>query len=169
MSILTFGYGSNMLLRKVQLNVPSAIKFSNACLSGYRFAFNKVSKDGSGKGNIIQTKNLNDVVYGIIIQIADVEKKTLDKEEGLGKGYNEEKIMVAQDNGQRIEVVTYIADTTHVQEDLWPFDWYRDMVLNGAIENKIPASYIDFLKQFPFTIDPDQKRRLKKYSIIYSK
>lgn len=169
MPILSFGYGSNMLLRKVQVNVPSAIKLSNAFLPGFRFAFNKKSKDGSGKGNLIETKNPDDKVWGIVIQIADDEKKALDKEEGLGKGYNEKNIIVTPDREQPIEVLAYIADPTHVQDDLWPYDWYRDMVVLGAIENNISQRYISFLKQFPFTIDPDQRRRMEKYSIINRK
>lgn len=53
-----------MLLRKVQVNVHSATKLANAFLPGYRFTFSKKSKDGSGKGNIIETKNPDDVVWG---------------------------------------------------------------------------------------------------------
>jgi gamma-glutamylcyclotransferase len=169
MPILSFGYGSNMMLRKVQVNVPSATKMSNATLAGYRFVFNKVSKDGSAKGNIILTNNPSDVVCGIVIQIADNEKKALDIEEGLGKGYNEETITVTFDDNQTREVAVYTAHPNHIQENLWPYDWYRDMVIYGGMENNLPEKYIQFLKLFPFTIDPDQERRLEKYSIINSK
>lgn len=106
---------------------------------------------------------------GIIIQIADNEKEALDKEEGLGKGYNERNIIVTVENKGPIEVYSYIADPAHVQDDLWPYDWYRDMVVVGAIENNTAIECISFLNKFPFTIDPDQSRRLSKYSIINTK
>lgn len=85
------------------MNVPSATKLANAFLPGYRFTFSKKSKDGSGKGNIIETKNPDDVVWGIIIQIADNEKEALDKEEGLGKGYNERNIIVTCNGGKLLK------------------------------------------------------------------
>lgn len=169
MPVLSFGYGSNMLLRKVQVNVPSAKKISNAFLTGYRFAFNKVSKDGSAKGNIICTSNPSDSVWGIVIQIADYEKQALDKEEGLGAGYDEETITVTCENNKSLKTVAYVAQPRHIEENLWPYDWYRDMVVYGAVENNLPKNYIQFLKLFAFTIDPNQKRRQDKYSIIYSK
>lgn len=168
MKIYNFAYGSNMLLRKLQVNVPSAVKITNAFLQGYRFDFNKLSKDGSAKGNITKTDSDKDKAWGVVYEIEMQEKKALDKEEGLGKGYNEGRLIVTTEKENSIEVLAYIADEGAVQKNLLPYDWYRDMVIIGAVENSIEKSYITFLKEFAYTVDPDHERRKKKFSIVIS-
>ena len=155
-----------MLLRKLNVNVPSAVKITNGFLPGYRFDFNKVSKDGSGKGNIVKTSMATDKVCGVIYEINVADKKALDKEEGLGKGYNEERLIITTDEYNQVECFAYVADKSATKEHLSPYDWYRDMVVIGAIENSIESSYIAFLKVFPYAVDPDHERRKKKYFII---
>ena len=166
MNIQIFAYGSNMLLRKLKVNVPSAVKLTNAYLPGFRFAFDKVSKDGSSKGNIVKTGIATDKVWGVVYEIEIEDKKALDREEGLGKGYNEEKLVVTAVDNNQVECCAYVADKSAEKENLLPYDWYRDMVVIGAIENSLESEYIAFLKAFQYSIDPDYERRKKKYFII---
>ena len=53
MTIPYFAFGSNMLLERIKKRVPSARVLGNATLGGYALRFNKLSKDGSGKANIV--------------------------------------------------------------------------------------------------------------------
>ena len=162
-----FAYGSNMLLQKLKVNVPSARKVANACLREYRFAFNKISrKDGSAKGNIMPTGKGEDAVWGVLFDIEDRDKQALDKEEGLGKGYNEIVISIATIDNKIVNALAYIADKSAIQDSLLPFDWYRDMVVIGAARNELPERYIDELRKFPFRADNDEERRCRKYSMI---
>lgn len=162
-----FAYGSNMLLQKLKVNVPSARKVANACLREYRFAFNKTSKkDGSAKGNIIPTGNSEDTVWGVLFDIQNRDKQALDREEGLGYGYNEIAVSIATIDNKIVHALAYIADDSAIQDILLHFDWYRDMVVIGAAHNELPESYIDELKKFPFKADNDEIRRHRKYSII---
>lgn len=165
--MLIFGYGSNMLLQKLKVNVPSARKIANAYLGGYVFSFNKVSKkDGSAKGNITWTGNAEKVVWGVVFEISERDKAALDREEGLGNGYNEITVSVITDKKETMEVLVYIADKSAIQQNLLPFDWYRDMVVTGAETNGLPESYIEDLKNFAFIKDNDETRRNLKYKII---
>ncbi len=165
--MLIFSYGSNMLLQKLKINVPSARKISNARLKEYRFAFNKVSrKDGSAKGNILWTGNETDNVWGVVFEIDDRDKKALDREEGLGKGYSEIAVSVTTAKNETIEALVYIADKEATQHDLLSFDWYRDMVVMGARQNSLPESFINDLEKLPFIRDDNEGRRNKKYKII---
>jgi len=89
-----FSYGSNMNIERLKKRTPSAMKLSNGFLKEYQFKCNKVSNTGSSKGNIVFTGSSNDIVWSVIFDIADKEKKSLDDAEGLGNGYNETKIVV---------------------------------------------------------------------------
>lgn len=96
--MLIFAYGSNMNLNRLTQRVPSAVKFCNVFLPGYKLVCNKVSKkDGSAKANIIKTDNLAELVWGVLFNINSNEKPLLDKAEGLGKGYNEDTLTVSDE------------------------------------------------------------------------
>lgn len=156
-----------MLLRKLKVNVPSAVKVTNAFLQGYRFHFNKISKDGSAKGNIIKTNNESDIVWGVVYEIEMRDKLALDKEEGLNKGYNEETVTIKTAKLDSVETLAYIADEGAIKESVLPYDRYRDLLVIGSIENSIDKNYITFLNEFEYSVDPDHERRKKRYSIIH--
>ena len=165
--MLIFSYGSNMLMQKLKVNVPSARKITNARLKEYRFAFNKVSrKDGSAKGNILWTGNETDNVWGVVFEIDSLDKKALDREEGLGKGYSEISVSVTTAENKIVEALVYIADAEAIRNNLLPLDWYRNMVVMGASQNRLPESYINDLEKLLFIRDDDERRRNEKYKII---
>lgn len=161
-----FAYGSNMNINRLKNRVPSAIKISNASLGGYSFAFNKKSTDGSVKGNIEQTKNANDKVWGVVFEMDEKEKEKLDDAEGLGKGYNEKVIEVTGTDGQLIKAQVYIADSAVIDNTLQPYDWYKEYVISGAKENRLPEDYRATLENWQATEDLDKKRRQKHYTAM---
>ncbi|MFT3909745.1 MAG: gamma-glutamylcyclotransferase family protein [Ferruginibacter sp.] len=161
-----FAYGSNMNLKRLQKRVPSATKVSNASLDGYAFKFNKTSNDGSGKGNIEQTNNPADKVWGVIFEIDDQEKAKLDEAEGLGNGYNETLIDVTATNGQKVSTQVYLGDAGVINNALNPFDWYKAYVVSGAKDNELPGDYTAGLEAALSTVDSDTKRRDKHFKVI---
>ena len=62
------------------------------------------------------------------------------------------------DDGGTTDAVTYVADDRHVDPARVPFDWYRALVVAGAIEHGPPARYIDELARIPAIPDPDTAR-----------
>lgn len=167
--MLIFSYGSNMNLNRFTQRVPSAVKVSNAFLPGYKFVCNKKSKDGSAKANIIKTDISGELVWGVLFNIDSKEKPLLDKAEGLGLGYNEDTLTFWDQLSNSYSAQVYIADDDSISSHLLPFDWYKEFIVTGGIQNKLPADYISQLQSILCVSDPDEKRRFKNYSILSGK
>ena len=168
--MLIFAYGSNMNLNRLTQRVPSAVKVCNVFLPGYKLVCNKVSKkDGSAKANIVKTDNLGELVWGVLFYINSNEKPLLDKAEGLGMGYNEDTLTFSDETNNPYVAQVYIADSKAVDNNLLPFDWYKDFIVSGAIQNKLPVEYIYQLKSISFVRDHDEKRRTENYAILSGK
>ncbi|MBC6489671.1 gamma-glutamylcyclotransferase family protein [Flavihumibacter stibioxidans] len=168
--MLIFAYGSNMNLNRLTQRVPSAVKVCNVFLPGYKLVCNKVSKkDGSAKANIVKTDNLGELVWGVLFYINSNEKPLLDKAEGLGMGYNEDTLTFSDETNNPYVAQVYIADSKTIDNNLLPFDWYKDFIVSGAIQNKLPVEYISQLKSMGFVHDHDEKRRTENYAILSGK
>lgn len=164
--ILYFAYGSNMLTRRLRApdRCPSAVVVDLGFVSGRRVTFDKVSNDGSGKCDIEATRNLNDRAYGVLFEIDCSEKPALDRAEGLGKGYCEEDVKVITGRGTR-DAIAYVATTK--EPALWPYHWYKALVIAGAIEHRLPESYIEWLRTFDSKADPNVRRRAENESLLF--
>jgi gamma-glutamylcyclotransferase (GGCT)/AIG2-like uncharacterized protein YtfP len=115
---------------------------SRAKVNGWKLLFNKRSKDKSGKANLIYTGDMS-LVWGVIFDITEDQKPLLDKFEGLGKGYDELKLKVISDLDEEIECVCYIAtDEKYLDNNLKPYDWYKEYCLIGAKQHNLPEDYI---------------------------
>ncbi|WP_430897826.1 MULTISPECIES: gamma-glutamylcyclotransferase family protein [unclassified Paraflavitalea] len=167
--MLIFAYGSNMNLNRLIKRVPSSVKITNAFLPGYRLVCNKVSKDGSAKANIIKTDNLAELVWGVLFSININEKSFLDKAEGLGMGYNEDKLTFFDDADNSYRAQVYIADSKAIDTNLFPYDWYKEFIVSGAILNKLPAEYISQIQSISSVRDHDEERRTENYAILSGK
>jgi gamma-glutamylcyclotransferase (GGCT)/AIG2-like uncharacterized protein YtfP len=142
-TITYFAFGSNMLLERIKKRVPSACVLGNATLGGYALRFNKLSKDGSAKANIVPSTDPQAVVYGILYRLDEDERPRLDKAEGLGHGYQIHHVRVRRDGeGGEEEAFTYVAASDAIRDDLPPFRWYKDIVIQGATQNHLPESYV---------------------------
>lgn len=164
--MLIFSYGSNMNLNRLTQRVPSVVKVSNAFLTGYKFVCNKISKDGSAKANIIKSDIPGELVWGVLFNIDNKEKPLLDKAEGLGFGYNEDKLTFLGDMDYPHAAQIYVADSKAINNDLLPYDWYKEFIVTGAIQNQLPPEYISQLQSIICIDDPDEERKLKNYSIL---
>ena len=137
-----FCYGSNMNTERITERCSSSRFISRAKVNGYKLVFNKKSKDKSGKANLIYTGDKS-LVWGVIFDISEDQKPLLDKAEGLGRGYDEYKLIVINDLEQEIECVCYIAtDEKYLDNNLKPYDWYKEYCLIGAKQHNLPEDYI---------------------------
>lgn len=155
-----------MNINRLKERVPSAIKVCNASIEGYKFSFNKRSNvDGSAKGNMHQTNDTADKVWGVIFEIAETDKPGLDEVEGLGKGYNEKQIDLLDDNGNAIQAQVYVADAAAINNEVLPFDWYKAFVVTGAEQNNLPADYTETLKNATAKADKNGQRSQQQQAI----
>jgi hypothetical protein len=139
-----FAYGSNMSFDRLtaQDRLPSAKVKTIGHITGYVFKFNKISIDGSGKGNIEHTGNPNNMVYGVVYEFDKSEKSKLDNAE---KGYDEITVTVSTPKG---EIKAYAYYSTNTDNTLKPTASYKKYVVDGAKENGLPKDYIKKLRRF---------------------
>ena len=73
-----FCYGSNMSSERITERCSSSRFISIAKVSGWKLLFNKRSKDGSGKANLVYTGDVS-LVWGVIFDISEDQKPILDR------------------------------------------------------------------------------------------
>jgi hypothetical protein len=164
--MLYFAYGSNMCTGRLQRRVKSATFVRIAKLTRHSFRFHKrSSKDGSAKGDALETGKQSDIVWGVIFAIDEREKPKLDREEGLGFGYGEKTATVIDVGGQEYDVALYIAEQSHIDTSLRPYSWYKRFVVDGARQHSLPQEYVSSLSLMPDVEDPDPERDRQERSI----
>lgn len=159
-SVFYFAYGSNMGPRRLQARVNSARCLTPALVKGYRFAFNKLSRDGSAKAGIEQA--LAESVQGVLYEIDMLDVRALRKVEGVGRGY-EESIVKTTYGGEPIEALTFVP--TDICSDRAPYSWYLFHILIGATAAQFDAAYLRWLADFNHWKDHDTSREERELTI----
>lgn len=142
MNILYFAYGSNMLMSRLLARISPIKKVGNAKAIGWRVVFNKRSKDGSGKANLILAPEHE--TPGVLYEI---DKLVLDKLDKFEKGYDRTSIEVYSESEKPINTITYISRITI--DPPVALDAYKQLVITGARENNLSEDYIQYLQQLP--------------------
>ena len=153
MSILYFGYGSNMPKAVIEGRVGPCERVGVAYITGYTLRFHKRSTiDHTGKCDAYCTGKPTDRVWGSLDRLSDDQIATMDKIEG--PGYR--RVTVKATMGERVvEAHIYMARPEAVNPDLSPLDSYKECVLSGARELNLPRAYIDVIETVPSMPDPD--------------
>jgi hypothetical protein len=113
----------------------------------------------SCKCNAFKTAEPTDAVIGCVYEIPSNQKPALDRAEGLGAGYHEEIVHVLSPKGGEVVVCTYIADASFIDDSLQPYSWYKNFVLAGAEEHRLPVEYVESRIGAVHAIrDPDPQR-----------
>lgn len=150
-----FAYGSNLYLPRLRARVPSCVPLGPGQLLGYRLAFHKQGRDGSGKCNVVPTGNLHDIVHGRLFELPQVELDALHRAEGFG--YDQAWADVCC-GGEVRAAMFYLGRAEFVDDSLRPFAWYKAFVLRGAREAGLPADYLAQIDEVPAVADPDRRR-----------
>lgn len=61
---------------------------------------------------------------------------------------------------------TYIASKSNIDDSLKPYQWYKALVVEGAIEHSLPSNYIKKFQQVKAVSDPDRKRAEMNFTIV---
>lgn len=163
MSITYFAYGSNMASHRLLQRLPGARHLEVGILTGHQLCFRKNDSGLSGKCDIELTGDHQDEVIGVVYQISQDDKVTLDQIEGLGTGYNEKMVQVTTLSGRILSTVTYYA--IDIDHSVVPYHWYKQHVLRGAIEHGLPEDYISKIDSIESRQDPDEQRNRRELSI----
>jgi hypothetical protein len=149
-------YGSNMLRARLLRRVRSASDPRVVRVPGYAVRYRKLSVDGSAKCDLVHVGEPS-TAYGVVYDIEPEQQAILDCFEGVGGGYHLASVTV-QVQGRLLDVLTYLADDTHLVAGLLPYDWYRDLVVAGARQHGLPDAYVGEQLDVPASPDPDATR-----------
>ena len=153
-------YGSNLYPPRLAARIPIVAVVGVVELPGWALAFNKRGSDGSAKCNLHCRDGA--LAYGVIYRIAAVDRATLDRIEGAGRGYDVDALTLAPHG----ECCFYRATADAIDESLRPFDWYRAYVLAGARHHALPQCYLDQIAAVLTVIDSDARRRAENFARI---
>ena len=157
-------YGSNLHPLRLTARVPSARFLGLTTIPGYKLCFHKRhQEDLSGKCNMYLTGQDADFVIGAIYAMRGEEKPLLDQCEG--PGYRSDTIRVDL-AGVPQDCFVYIAEHSHIDDELVPHCWYRNIVLLGAEYHRLPEPYLDRIREVKTAKDPDAARHQKHYDLI---
>lgn len=143
--------------------VPSAKLIGAAIHPGHRLAFHKKSTDGSSKCNMFQSGSESDRIHGAIYQINYHHKNELDRFEG--NGYRDNQITLHHDR-EVYPCFTYLAQQSHIVDDVKPYHWYKKLVVLGARYLEFPSTYISSIEAVESMEDPDSDRRRETRKLI---
>lgn len=153
-----FAYGSNLLESRMQARVPCD-RVGIGQLVGYRLVFN-LMVGGSGKCDVIETREPEDSVWGAIYSIPWWRIGRLDRYEGFPSIYHRQRLNVV--SGKSTYPCEVYIGTGNWHRDVLPFDWYLHHVKLGAFEQGLPKEYQDFLAEQKSQHDANKLRFLQE-------
>ncbi|XP_043575145.1 gamma-glutamylcyclotransferase-like [Chiloscyllium plagiosum] len=160
-SFCYFGYGSNLLRERLQLQTSSAVRLGVGYLKGYKLAFGfpdlQDSRWGGGVATIIPSPE--DDVWGVIWRLEAADRPSLDDQEGVKIGlYSPIQVKIQQENTGEVLCQTYQMNNFN---STLPSPLYKKVICTGAKQNGLPAEYIkkldaiktnNYNETTPFTI-----------------
>ena len=153
-----FAYGSNMHFGRMIERLSRVRFLETAILGEHTIRFHKLGRDRSGKCNVVTDPERH--VAGAIYRLEAKAFSLLDRIEG--SGYRRMPIVVRGiRSARRYRANCYVAKTVAIEESLIPYDWYRDIVVDGARCLGLAGDYVEWLRSFPAQTDPNRLRRIK--------
>ncbi len=164
--VVYFAYGSNMSTARLRKRMLSCKPLGVATLLGHTLRFHKHSMDKSGRCNAFASGNDNSVI-GVLFTFDPVDRAKLDEAEGVGSGYEHAMVTVINDKGRRRKVFTYLATPDYIDDGLKPYGWYKNLVLAGSKEHRLPLEYIaEYIQSVEAIEDPNKTRDKKQRAIL---
>ena len=152
-------YGSNLHPSRLTQRTPSAQLIGPGFLPNWSLCFHKRSKDESGKCSIVAGDT---GVHFAVFELSAADKLTLDSIEGVGVGYAEILLGIPGCG----DCVSYIAEASHVDDTLQPYDWYKELVLEGMRFHGFPGHYLTPVESIAALGDPDPDRSARNWQTV---
>jgi len=145
---LTFAYGSNMDFTQMRERCPSAQFVCVALLKNYRLDFTRKStKRKCGVSDVVPAPD--SVVWGAVYEITEYDLAILDWNEGYrpsrsaeSNAYNRRIGTIYQDGDETKPLAVEIYFAVPQENPPLPNQDYKDLIVNGARQWKLPADYI---------------------------
>uniref|UniRef100_A0A1B0AXV6 gamma-glutamylcyclotransferase n=1 Tax=Glossina palpalis gambiensis TaxID=67801 RepID=A0A1B0AXV6_9MUSC len=152
-----FGYGSNMLTKRIHLQNPTAIKVGSGQLNDYRLDFHTYTERWEGAPATV-VPHQNRTVLGTLWEIDLINLSDLDEQEGVPQEiYRPLSLSIAHRPNRTTVARVYAlvnqpsTDFKLMQPDDTPFDrqpskTYLKCLIKGAIETGLTNDYVNWLK-----------------------
>lgn len=150
-----FAYGSNLHPFRLGARIQSSKFLAVAHLEGYSLRFHKRGADLSGKCNAFYTGLEEDRLPGVVYSMEAAEKSLLDGIEGTG--YVTQSITLDL-SGTVCTAFAYFAQPDYLDEDLKPYNWYRELVYIGARYHGFSSAYVKRIQEVEAIADHDKER-----------
>ncbi|KAH8261281.1 hypothetical protein KR044_006551, partial [Drosophila immigrans] len=153
-----FGFGSNMLAKRIHIQNPTAVIVGPALLENYRVDFTKPSNFWKGAvATIVPASATN--TWGTLWEIDLTNLLDIDNQELVHLGWYKPVSVQVKHNGTEIPARLYVITnepvgnvhdmpSSEVPEDRQPSKTYLQVLVKGAIESGIPQEYVTWLKGF---------------------
>jgi gamma-glutamylcyclotransferase len=162
-TIRYLAYGSNLHPSRIGARLGAITHLGTTPLPGWALHFHKHSADGSGKCNLVADPS--SIAFGVVYEFSSTDKQRLDVIEGVGSGYLDTCIELPEFG----QAWVYLADQSHINDSLRPYDWYHAFVLRGAELHQFPSAYVAQIRDVQRIQDPDEKRRTDNQAILDSR
>lgn len=137
--MLYFAYASNMHRGQMQRWCPASRFLKTASLPGFRFVYDGFSVTWDGAvANIVKADT--DSVWGVLYEVTERDRLTLDAFEGYPRDYDHRDVEVRDRDGNVCRAVTYFRTGRAPGP---PHPDYERIVIDGAKESGLPEDYID--------------------------
>jgi gamma-glutamylcyclotransferase (GGCT)/AIG2-like uncharacterized protein YtfP len=137
-----FAYGSNLDQEQLRGRIGDVNIIGKAVLHEHTIKFNKQSRDGSGKANIVNQDTSD--VEGVIFNFTEEQFKKMDKSE---VGYHRKQVSLAFEDRQ-VKAITYAADSEKINDTLTPTKEYLQIIIGGAKNFELSDAYQKMLATF---------------------
>ncbi|MCG6872078.1 MAG: gamma-glutamylcyclotransferase [Gammaproteobacteria bacterium] len=161
-----FAYGSNMLRARIEERLGHCEPLGQATLPGHRLAFHKRGADGSAKCDAHFTGRPQHQVIGVLYAVDSGQLERLDEFEGAG--YRRDRLELNAAAYGACTAWLYRAEDHWIDAALPPWDWYHALVVAGAVEHRLPDSYLAGLLRAPVQPDPDSARSSRHWPLADS-
>jgi len=139
--------------------IASAQLLTTSFLPDWSLHFHKRSIDGSAKCNILAGSS---GIHVAVFEISAEDKLVLDGIEGRGIGYSETMLNVPEVG----DCFSYVARPSHIDDSLTLYDWYKELVLAGALMHGFPDDYVERIRVVPTQQDPDSHRNINNWKTV---
>ena len=150
--MLYFAYGSNLNWQQMNNRCPNSEFICRALLTDHRLGFTHYATEwGGGVADILWDPNRQ--VWGVVYRVNETDRQQLDVCEGYygpeePNEYDRICLTVLQEGHfeKRLSVIAYrVADPS--ESDIPPSRGYLAKILAGAEHWKLPAEYLNVLRQ----------------------
>lgn len=161
--VLYYAYGSNLHPERLRARIPSSRFICVTPLSGYQLCFHKRGEDLSAKCNAAFTGEKEHSILGAVYNMRLSEKVLLDEIEG--DGYSAVSVNIKVGN-RFLEAFMYAAQEQFIDNQLRPFQWYKDFVHIGALYHQFPGQYIQAITCVDAMVDQDFERQRTNEQVL---